>query len=154
MTRWQWVVALSSALMGVATPAKTDNLDVSIITVKKFTVLDAGGLNMPSGIDSYYDFLEIINNDNSPLPIIITGVDGLGIDNKGCILTEGTKFPISLPYKTTLEFTIRQGCRIAGVAINVDGGGVSKIRQQRYLITGSLMRLATPVFLVHLQRSN
>jgi hypothetical protein len=75
---------------------------------------------------------------------------------KGCILTEGTKFPISLPYKTTLEFTIRQGCGVGGVAIDVDGGigGAPHVQQQRYVLTDKLMRLASPVFQVRFQRSN
>jgi hypothetical protein len=145
------LAALAAVLLTGA--ANAENLDVSVITIKKFMVLENGGVKIPSGKDSYWDFLEITNNDNSPLPVVITGVNAvIGIE-KGCILTEDTKFPLKLPYKSTLEFTIRQGCGISGVAIDLDGGG-GQIHQQRYGLSGPLMRLASPVFQARMQRSN
>jgi hypothetical protein len=139
---------LVAALALIATAAAAENLDVSAITIKKFTVLENGGVKIPTGKDSYWDFLEITNNDSSPLPAVIAAVESYGLNAKGCILTEGTKFPVTLPYKATLEFTIRQGCGVSGIAIGLEG------HQQRYLIAGPLMRLASPVFQVHFQRSN
>jgi hypothetical protein len=143
-----------SALFGAAaaialtvTAAGAENLDVSVITIKKFTVLENGGVKIPPGKDSYWDFLEITNNDNSPIPAVIIAIKDLKI-GEGCILTEGTRFPVTLPYKSTLEFTIRQGCGVSGIAIDLEG------HQQRYLLVGPLMRLASPVFQVHFQRSN
>jgi hypothetical protein len=175
--------ALMVALLILVAPcaASADNLDVSVVTVKKFTILKTGGVEIPPGRDSYWDFLEITNNDESRPSIVITGVgcqNCLGgvstradyktnseeamrndlISGEGCILTGDTKFPISLPYKTTLEFTIRQGCGVGGVAIDVDVdggiGGAPHVQQQRYVLTDKLMRLASPVFQVRFQRSN
>jgi hypothetical protein len=147
------LAALSAVLLTSAVNA--ENLDVSVITIKKFTVLEKGGVKIPPGKDSYWDFLEITNNDSPPLPAVITGIEGLAL-GKGCILTESVKFPISLPPKTTLELTIRQGCNVGGVAIDLDGGfgGPPVIHQQRYTMTAPLLRLASPVFQARLQRSN
>jgi hypothetical protein len=79
-----------------------------MITIKKFTELENGDVKIPAGKDSYWDFLEITNNDNLPLPVVITGIKDLRI-GEGCILTQGTTFAVALPYKATLEFTIKQG---------------------------------------------
>ena len=134
------------------TTAGAENLDVSIVTVKKFAVQENGGVRIPAGQDSYWDFLEITNNNNSPVPVVITRVDGLAL-SKGCILTTETNFPVSIPYKSRLEFTIRQGCGVSSVAIDLDGGG-GQIHQQRYDLAGPLIRLASPVFQAPMQRSN
>jgi hypothetical protein len=147
-----FAVALSAVIL--TSEVNADNLDVSVVTIKKFTVLGNGGVNIPAGEDSYWDFLEITNNDNSRRSAIITGIKvGLG---DGCLLSGETRFPISLSYKTTLEFTIRQGCGVAFVVIDLDGGlgGPPAIHQQRYSNVGTLMRLASPVFQAHFQRSN
>src|SRR5262249_30861546 len=104
------LVALFAVLF--TSTVNAENLDVSVITVKKFTVLENGGVKIPPGKDSYWDFLEITNNDSPPLPAVITGIDGLALMGKGCILKESTKFPISLPPKSTLELTIQQGCSV------------------------------------------
>jgi hypothetical protein len=147
------VLSLSLAALAavlVRSTANAENLDVNVITVKKFTVLENGGVKIPAGTDSYWDFLEITNNDDSRLPAVITGVESYGLNAKGCILMGGAKFPISLPYKTTLEFTIRQGCTaLGGIGINIQGGQL-----QQYGPTDPLRRLASPVFQVRWERSN
>jgi hypothetical protein len=135
-----------AALLAVAltAPAMAENLDVSVITVKKFTVNDHGGIVMPAGADSYYDFLEVTNKED--LPVTISKVEAyLGIQ-KNCVIIGNTLFPLSLPSKSTLEFTL--GCGVSSLSIGVGN------RVQEYDLVGPMLRIATPVFQVHYNRSN
>lgn len=129
------------------TPGGASDLEVSVITVKKFTVNpQTGGVKIPPGADSFWDFLEIGNKDQ--LPAVIVRVDGLMGLGQGCVISNPSEFPVKLPPKLQVEYTIRQGCAVGGVAIDLDVG------QQRYLIVAPLIRLAAPVLQAAFRRSN
>jgi hypothetical protein len=132
--------------LALATPATAENLDVSVITVKQFTVDDHDGVVMSAGEDTYYDFLEITNKED--FAVSITKVEASLEIQRRCIIRDGNVLPLSLPSKFALEFTLRKGCGISGVSIGVEN------REQQYILAGPMLRLATPVFQAHFTRSN